>query len=240
MRPVTRGDNPINGNFSEYRDAFPYLCSRLGSYCSYCERRIVTNLAVEHIQPKGLAQYAGLIGNWNNFLLGCVNCNATKQDKEVALVHIFLPDRDNTFAAFHYTPDGRIEPGQLLSASEQQIARDTLRLTGLEKSARELRDENGRLVAADRISQRMEVWLIAEDSLDDLNINPSDAVRKGIVRAALAHGFFSVWMQVFEQDADMRQRFIEAFPGTARDCFDAQTLPISPRPANGLDHAAKI
>jgi hypothetical protein len=27
-------------------------------------------------------------------------------------------------------------------------------------------------------------------------------------------------MTVFAADADMRSRFIEIFPGTARDCFD--------------------
>lgn len=62
MRPVRRGSSPIANDFNRYEDAKTDLISRiskghlkerhLGSYCSYCERRIETNLAVEHIEPK--------------------------------------------------------------------------------------------------------------------------------------------------------------------------------------------
>lgn len=73
MRPIERGPSPRATDFDDYRDAFPELASRLGSYCSFCERRIPTNLAVEHIQPKALPAYAALVGRWDNFLLACVN-----------------------------------------------------------------------------------------------------------------------------------------------------------------------
>lgn len=48
MRPVCRGPSPRKQDFANYDDAKPDLVSRLGLYCSYCERRIATNLAVEH------------------------------------------------------------------------------------------------------------------------------------------------------------------------------------------------
>jgi uncharacterized protein (TIGR02646 family) len=123
MRPVSKGTSPEPGDFEDYEDAKPYLLSRLGHFCSYCERRIATNLAVEHIQPKGLPQYAALERNWDNFLLGCVNCKSTKGDKDVPLDKFYLPDRDNTFAAFDYQPDGTVHarPGD-------QIGWDTLAL----------------------------------------------------------------------------------------------------------------
>lgn len=73
MRPVVRGASPQAGDFKNYRDAFAELAGRIGMFCSYCERRIATQLAVEHIQPKAL--YEHLQGRWDNFLLGCVNCN---------------------------------------------------------------------------------------------------------------------------------------------------------------------
>lgn len=240
MRPVTRGACPIAGDFDNYRDALPTLASRMGVYCSYCERRIPTQLAVEHVQPKGLPQYAHLTGRWDNFLLGCVNCNSTKGDKDVLLAEAYLPDRDNTFAAFAYTPDGRVEPAPHLPPSQQQLAQDTLALAGLEKRVSQARDENGRLVTIDRVSQRMEVWLIAEESLSDLQAHPGEALRRQIVKTALASGFFSIWMLIFQHDPDMRRRFIQAFPGTAQECFDAGTLPVSPRPDNGLAHAGKV
>lgn len=49
MRPVLRGDSPQAMDFANYRDAFGELASRIDMFCSYCERRIVTQLAVEHI-----------------------------------------------------------------------------------------------------------------------------------------------------------------------------------------------
>lgn len=99
MRPVDRGDSPNNGDFENYRDAYIPLLARLGPYCSYCERRIQTNLAVEHIQPKADYLYPELEGRWENYLLACVNCNSTKGDKDVRPENFYLPDRDNTLAA---------------------------------------------------------------------------------------------------------------------------------------------
>lgn len=209
-------------------------------YCSYCERRIPTGLAVEHIQPKGLPQYAGLIGKWENFLLGCVNCNSTKHEKDVALEKTFLPDRDNTFYAFIYTPDGKVIPNPTLPADAIKIAQDTLALTGLDRPLNEVRDANGQLVAIDRVKQRMDTWAEATDSLADLQACPTDSMRRRIAHLARASGFFSIWMTVFEADAAMRQLFIDTFDGTAKDCFGTHAEPISPRPPNGLAHCGKI
>ena len=232
MRPVRRGESPQAGEFIDYADAKRYLISRLGSYCSYCERKINTQLAVEHIQPKALAAYADKVGTWSNFLLACINCNSTKKDKEVVLADALLPDRDNTFIAFQYTTDGRVEPVLGISAELIKKAKDTLALSGLDKKINAVFDENGRQIAIDRVSQRMEAWLIAEDAKSDVNANPNNqAVRKGAVRTALASGFFSIWMTVFNDDTDMLNRLIDAFPGTrASGCFDAQGKTIRPAP----------
>src|SRR5579863_9385903 len=105
MRPVVRGDSPQANDYEDYRDAFPDLAARIGRFCSYCERRIATSLAVEHIQPKGVPAYQHLEGRWDNFLMGCVNCNSTKGDEDVILSEVLLPDRDNTAAAYVYTMD---------------------------------------------------------------------------------------------------------------------------------------
>lgn len=241
MRPVYKRESPIQGDYSDYRDSFPELQSRIGPYCSYCERRIATNLAVEHIQPKDEDRYPELEGSWDNYLLGCVNCNSTKGARDVLLDRVFLPDRDNTFHAFDYTLDGKVEPAGNLAATEKTIADDTLRLVGLEKRVSAVFDDNGQIVAIDRVSQRMETWLIAEESKAELEDSPTDGMRRQIVRTASAQGYFSIWMKVFENDADMRRRFIEdGFPGTASDCFDAGATSVSPRPANNLAHGGKI
>ena len=150
MRPVDRGESPQREDFENFRDAFGPLVGRLGPYCSYCERRICTDLAVEHIQPKDVDLYPELEGSWNNYLLACKNCNSTKGHKDVLPENYYLPDRDNTLAAFDYLPDGSITPSVAAAAP---IAADTLKLTGLDKPIRAVFDENGQLVASDRIAQ---------------------------------------------------------------------------------------
>ena len=241
MRAVERGASPQATDFENYRDAFGELASRLGFYCSYCERRIATQLAVEHIQPKALPAYAHLVGRWENFLLGCVNCNSTKGDKDVVLADVLLPDRDNTSAAYRYTADGRIEVVDSLTTEQQAMALATLALTGLDKPISQAFDSAGQLVAIDRVAQRMEAWLIAESSREDLQMVPHDAFRRQLVRTALALGFFSIWMTVFGDDTAQRTLFIDGFPGTAAECFDdATTEPVTPRPSNGLADGSKV
>lgn len=241
MRPVSRGDSPIAGEYEDYRDSFGPLVGRLGLYCSYCERCIPTNLAVEHIQPRGLPAYAHLAGQWSNFLLGCVNCNSTKGDTDVVLADVLLPDRDNTAAAYLYTPDGRIRVREELPGVIRAMAASTPTLVGLDRRASQVLGANGQLVATDRVTQRMEVWLIAETSRDDLLAHPTDAFRRQVVRTALGHGFFSIWMEVFADDLALRRLLIAEFAGTAADCFDAVTgLAVSPRPPNGLADGGKL
>lgn len=257
MRPVRRGASPISGNFSDYKQAKPYLVSRIGSnlfkglhiasYCSYCERSITTELAVEHLQPKGLEVngiqlYAHLVGTWTNFLLACKNCNSTKSSKNVVLSDFLLPDRDNTFIAYEYLQDGTIDikalPGHLYNCAEK-----TLKLVGLDKAVVYTTDENGRTIALDRVSQRMQIWLLALDSKNDLDLEPnSEGTKNGVVKTALASGFFSIWMKVFEDNADMRNRLIDAFAGTRESgCFDANGQTISPAPnPDHLDCGGKI
>jgi len=194
MRPVRRGRSPRPDDFAPYTEAKPELISRVGGYCSYCERRIAANLAVEHIQPKKLSAYRHLEGRWENFLLGCVNCNSTKSKKDVPLDHILLPDRDNTFLAFTYSPDGTVSPSA--AADNRGITRqaeDTLALTGLDKRSSAVLDENGRRVSIDRVAQRLEVWAVAEEASADLSKQPdNEAIRRGLVRTALGYGFFSL------------------------------------------------
>jgi hypothetical protein len=238
VRPIERGASPRAMDYSDYRDAFEELVGRLGPYCSYCERRISTNLAVEHIQPKALAQYAALIGRWDNFLLGCVNCNSTKKDKDVVLADVYLPDRDNTFAVFLYREDGILEAMPSANATHFQ---NTVDIPGLNREMRLTHDDVGRLVATDRRSQRMEAWGQIEEALTDWQGSPTGIVKRRILAHAESLGFFSIWMKVFEGEIEIRQGLIAAFRGTAQDCFDpVTTAPISPRPANGLPYGGKI
>jgi len=245
MRPIRRGPSPLPDGFSSYRDALPDLVARVGCYCSYCERKIPVQLAVEHIQPKGLLAYKALVGRWDNYLLACVNCNSAKRDKDVVLSDILLPDRDNTYVAFVYDAGGGVQVAPHLAPRQKNLAQATLALVGLQRTITASADANGRLIALDRIKQRLEAWLTATYARDQLlALRPGDAVVvEALVRLALATGFFSVWMEVFQADATMRHRLIDAFAGT-RDsgCFDAQSsAPIQPAPnPDALPHGGKL
>jgi len=117
-----------------------------------------------------------------------------------------------------------------LSPELTQFGTATLALVGLEKPD------------TDRVRQRMEVWAIAEEARSDVDANPDNlAVRRQAVRNATGHGFFSIWMTVFANDAEVRNLLIDAFPGT-RDsgCFDANGDLISPAPnPDGLANGGK-
>lgn len=244
MRPILRGPSPIVIDYSDYTKAKPDLVARLGPFCSFCERPVTTQLAVEHIQPKGLAQYAHLIGRWDNFLLACVNCNSTKKDKDVQPQQIYLPDRDNTFLAYTYLPNGIIEPSAALTAPQAAAAKKALHLVGLDKPVVNTLDENGKIVALDRVSQRMEAWLAATEAKSDITASPGNAeLKKYVVKLAVKTGYFSIWMTVFSADSVMRLAFIEAFNGTRTSgCFNpATSAPVSPAPnTDALAHGGKL
>jgi hypothetical protein len=71
----------IEGKLSEiYKESSNELKDILGQYCSYCELPERSSaLAVEHVVPK--APYPIKFVDWNNFLLGCPNCNSVKLSK---------------------------------------------------------------------------------------------------------------------------------------------------------------
>ena len=244
MRPIRRNTSPKTTDYSDYRNAKTALISRISSgmingiklksYCSYCERAIDTNLAVEHIEPKdGTYGKPHLIGRWDNFLLACVNCNSTKGSKEIIFSDIYLPDRDNTFLAFDYQADGNIKP----SSNTDMRAISTLALVGLNKELRETYDADGFLIAQDRASQRLNIWGLAKSSLDDYLLDTGNQpVKNLIVKNMILGGFFSIWMTVFKNYPEMKLLFITAMSGTSESgCFDVSTADnISPHPNTDL------
>ena len=214
MRPVDKGAAPAV--YDRYQDALADLRSRLGNYCSYCERRIETHLAVEHVQSK--VQRTRLRLSWANFLLSCVHCNSSKGKKHVALCDYFWPDRDNTLRAFEYEGGGLVRPHANLVAADRVRARNSIALTGLDK----LPGNTGRKPSHSdqRWVSRRETWQLAERSRADLASQDTVVVRNLIIENAISRGMFSIWWTVFAGDVDMRRRLREAFIGTHRASFD--------------------
>lgn len=90
--------------------------------------------------------------------------------------------------------------------------------------------ETSGVVLIDEIDRRWlnrkEAWDIALRAKERLERNDYGDFRAQITETASANGFWSVWMTVFNNDADMLRRLIEAFAGTCGDCFDAEYAPI--------------
>ena len=219
MRPVNKGAAPAT--YATYQDAGPDLRNRLGDYCSYCERRIETNLAVEHIQPKSIV--STLQTDWNNFLLACVNCNSNKGDTAIHLVDYFWPDVDNTLLAFEYVRGGRIVPHASLLSPMIAKAVATLQLTGLDRNPCNAgRTPSG---ADQRWLSRHNTWQLAKQSHSRLAKQNTTAMREQIVETAIACGMFCIWWTVFDGDIDIRRRLREAFTGTHAASFDVSENP---------------
>jgi uncharacterized protein (TIGR02646 family) len=230
MRPIIKGEHPSESGqpklFKEYQEARGDLIDRLGQYCSYCEMKLDTALAIEHIRPKSL--YPNLELEWSNFLLACTNCNSTKGTQDIILSDYYWPDEDNTFLAFTYLEGGLVRPNSQLNNQEKIKAEATLKLTGLDKPF-----INDPKVSNRLLLNRRYVWDLAIRSLDHLHKNDTPEMRQQITCTATGHAYWSIWMTVFKDDSDMLKRFIEAFPGTCQDCFDDNCNPI-PRPNGNL------
>lgn len=228
MRPVERGPWPIlpDGRpiqFPEYPAAKPHLLTRLGRFCSYCEMPIRNMPAAEHVLPK--VHHGEMERMWCNLLLACGCCNSTKGADDAGRDAYVWPDADNTALAFSYSEAGiRVKEG--LPADLCERAERTFRMIGLDKRPGGEREPSH---VDQRFKDRREAWDLACMSREDLRNDRSPVLVRHIVELARATGFWSVWMTVFEDDAEMRGRFIQGFEGTASDCFDDRTLPIRRR-----------
>jgi HNH endonuclease len=228
MRPVNRGGCPkatggSDVSFAEYKEARDPLISRIGDYCSYCEVCLHSSIDVEHVRPKKPQPLLAL--DWTNFLLACGNCNSIKGDEDVDLANYFWPDRDNTARIFDYDSDQPPHVSIGLDPALRPLAERTISLTGLDRfpGHPQYSDRDRRWL------KRREAWGVALKAHRDLAQYDTPQMREIILHIALARGFWSVWFQVFYNDMDMRSRLITWFPGTAPDCFDANTRPV-PRP----------
>jgi hypothetical protein len=91
-----------------------------------------------------------------------------------------------------------------------------IKLVGLDKRPSVIKEASDR-----RWLNRKEAWDIATRSKERLTRSNTEDMKAQIIETAQAKGFWSVWMTVFKDDADMLSRFITAFSGTCADCFDS-------------------
>lgn len=220
MRPIIRGACPQDKNganvvFADYPNARRDMIDRLGEYCSYCEMQLDASLAIEHVRPKKPATAAAVIVSraldWDNFLLACTNCNSTKGDEDVELNDYFWPDRDNTYACLAYAEGGLVSVAMGIAGAHK--AQALITLVGLDKTP------NTSTASDRRWANRREAWDIAVRSKKRLASSNTVEMREQIIETAQAKGYWSTWMTVFKDDADMLGRLIDAHPGTNSGFF---------------------
>ena len=244
MRPITKynvGDTVIfcdgikhvvSEDYNPYQSAKPILVSNIGDYCSYCECRYFQSrdIAVEHIQPKGLEQYEPLKTKWRNFLLSCATCNGAdnKDTKDVVLDEFHLPHKNNTFLSFVYLRGGVVAVNPNLTGASRQHAENLWRLIGYDKSPMQARPGDTRW------KKRLEDWNMAEEYL--AMYRKGEVSLKAVIQMALCRGGWSIWFTVFKEEDAVKKALIDKFPGTAADCFDANNhyVPI-PRNVGQVD-----
>lgn len=215
MRPVTRCGAP--NTYRKYQDAIGDLEDCFGRYCSYCERRFPALLAVEHVSPK--SSDPARATDWTNFLLGCVNCNATKGSTSTNDQDFLWPDKDNTLTAIEYRAGGIVKPASELDPMIVPKAAAIIELVGLDRHPAQPADKQP-TERDSRYSDRESQWALAQDMRARLRRNDNDDYREVLVNLAIQSGFFSIWLAAFHDDPEMRRRLVETHVGTARDCFD--------------------
>lgn len=217
----------VQDQYKDYRTAKPALVANLGEYCSYCEvPKCDEALHVEHVAyQKG---HPNLEFSWSNFLLSCQRCNGSdnKGVTDVNLTDIHLPHQNNTLLSIQYTTGGmvRIHPNLEKDSLEYTKAQKLIDLVGLDKRpGHEKYKPNDR-----RWNRRYEAWDLATKYLQKWEDKTTDVVT--IMYLAKGYGFFSVWFSVFENHPEIRKALVNAFSGTATNCFDSNYQPIPRNP----------
>lgn len=226
MRPIIKGNNPIDENgdiivFTEYARSRRYLIDRIGEYCSYCERKIEANLAVEHVQPKNPNPSLAL--EWSNFLLACVNCNSTKGHEPIILNEFVWPDMDNTFIFFDYNDTGIVNiPAKIIDQNLRNKIQKMLDLVGLQKHPPRKGTANWEKASDRRFNHRIQAWSDANHYME-LYRNAQDDIRQTILPLIITivshQGFWSLWMNVFSDFPEVQIELVNNFAGTNAGLF---------------------
>lgn len=142
------------------------------------------------------------------------------------------PDEHNTFLAFTYENAlPKVNEEYLKAVGTDILGRARTTFEGLVLDYCPGADKIGekKRCADKRWQRRFETLGIAEEArtvwMICKNSDTGFSQLRNIVNLARGYGFFSVWMMVFSNEVEVRKALIEAFPGTAEDCFDEHGVP---------------
>lgn len=213
MRAVDKGEAPKK-EYKKYQDAEPELEARIGAYCSFCEMSIKHVPEVEHREAKAAG---GELLKWENLLLSCKYCNTRKGkrvqkgDKEKYL----WPDEDDTFHAYLYDRDiPRLNEEYLArkGIGEKEKADRLFRLLKLDNIPIDLKDKDRRYRLR---NEAREYAKKSKEGLKEMHTRLQREAYLEVIKAlALESGFFSVWMEIFKDDEEVKKILISSFKGT--------------------------
>lgn len=222
MRPVSKGHK--GKEYKSYQDAKRDLFEAIGSYCSYCEREISHLGAVEHVQPK--SNHPDKECSWDNFLLGCVNCNSTKGDTEINDSNIddyVWPDKNDTYHLISYDPVTLIPSaaGNLPDEIKTKV-QNLIELVGLDKAQPKEGTLDYQRASDLRVEKRKEVKVLA-DRYKQFYIKLDEEAKQDFLdplqELVRSKGYWSIWMHTFEDIPEIREMLLDAIPGTNKAFF---------------------
>lgn len=222
MRPVNKGHKDTV--YDPYNTAKRDLFEAIGPYCSYCERKIELGGAIEHVQPK--SKVADKECRWENFLLGCVNCNSTKGDTDINEANIneyAWPDIDDTYHLIKYDPVTYIPaPADNLSNSDHERADKLIKLVGLNKPSPKVGTIKYKEASDLRVEKRKEVASYAKE-YKNYFLSIEDAGKpyffKNLKLLVKEMGLWSIWMHEMEDIPELRTALLDLLPGTRKEFF---------------------
>lgn len=226
MRPVNKDKTPVDTKnneieFKNYERARRYLIDVIGEYCSYCERKLVASLAIEHVKPK--STYKSLELSWSNFLLSCPNCNSTKGTEDVELNNYFWADIDNTYNIFSYDNSGSVKVSNSVTKVDLITkAHRSIQLVGLDKKPPNEGTVKWEEASDRRFEHRIQAFIDAQNSAKDYSTASQEiriATLQYIKIIVVNQGFWSIWMRAFENFPEVQKELIHAFIGTRKEFF---------------------
>jgi hypothetical protein len=204
MRPIVKSIKYTEaGDHVEYkpwRKAKPDLINEIGSYCSYCEKKVNRSaLHIEHIFGKKVRNNAGdliydnLQFRWDNFLLACCNCNSVKDNKDVHLTNPYLPHLNNLVHFIEIVEGGHIQIKNGVEGDNLTRTKAFIDLVGLDREPSHSQYSNG----DDRWENRLEAKDLAERYFVKYTAVPKQTDIETIINLAAAKGYFSIWYYQF-------------------------------------------
>lgn len=224
MRPVDKDAQPLRADgtvitFKTYQQSRRYLIDTIGEFCSYCERPILTSLAVEHLQPKTHNGHLELV--WSNLLLACTNCNSTKGHTDVVVADYFWPDRENTFEKFSYDLSGLVKVNPMLNPIEAVKAQNTISLVGLDRRQPNNGTRDWEEASDRRHEHRLQAYVEANNyaaNYDCATIEDRAKFLPFLIDIA-RKSFWSIWMNAFAAFPEVQRALIDNFQGTRLNHF---------------------